>query len=297
MQNKNKHTPVLLAQTLQYLDPKPGDTYLDLTAGYGGHAAAVLERTKGQALLVDRDEVALSHLKELFRDKAVDIQQQDFLGVSQDLLAANRQFDIILADLGMSSPHLNTASRGFAIKHDGPLDMRMDQRQPLTAGAIVNSYSEAQLAELIRRYGEEYKANKIAWAITHSRPIDTTTQLANIIAKVKPRSGKIHPATKTFQALRIVVNDELNQLERALPIWIDLLAPGGRLAVISFHSLEDRMVKEAFKEAGSEGYDARLQILTKKSVSSDKNEIDFNPRARSAKLRAAVKIKTNRKGA
>jgi len=292
--NQNIHIPVLLEETLEYLSPDPGEIYLDLTAGYGGHAKAVLERTlDAPAVLVDRDETAITHLRQTIKGENVELRHGDFLQASRELLEAGRQFDLVLADLGISSPHLNTEDRGFAIQHDAPLDMRMDRRQPLTAATIVNTYSEAELAELFKRYGEEPKSVRIARLVVQNRPIQTTGQLAALVLKVWPRKGsKVHPATRVFQALRIAVNDELVQTELALPIWIDLLKPGGRIVVISFHSLEDRIVKRAFAEAGGSTYDARLRILTKHPITAGSEEIVFNPRARSAKLRAAVKINT-----
>ena len=198
---------------------------------------------------------------------------------------------MILADLGVSSPHLNTASRGFAINQDGPLDMRMDQRQELTADAIVNGSSEADLATILRNYGEEPHARRIARAIVAARPIHSTAMLADIVAKQWRGKSKVHPATRTFQALRIAVNDELTLLQKALPLWIQLLKPGGRLAVISFQSLEDRLVKQAFAAVSGSRYDAELQLLTRRPIMADSNELVSNPRARSAKLRAAAKIK------
>lgn len=290
-----KHIPVLPSEVLQYLSPSPGETYLDLTAGYGGHAQAVLEQTKGPAVLVDRDEQAAKFLNYKFSGQEVTIINQDFLSASIELAAAERQFDMILADLGVSSPHLNTASRGFAINSEGPLDMRMDTRQSLTASDIVNTYDEADLAQIIKKYGEEPKARHIAKLIVQGRPLHTTTELAQIVTKAWRGRSKLHPATRTFQALRIAVNNELDQLAKALPIWIKLLAPGGRLVVISFHSLEDRLVKQALAEVAGNRYDAELTLLTKHPVTGGKTEIVSNPRARSAKLRAAVKIK-NRKG-
>ena len=286
------HIPVLLTQVLQYLDPKEGESYLDLTGGYGGHAAAVLERTKQptKAVLVDRDEMAIAELKKRFEGKP-ELKHQDFLSASQDLQTAGKKFDLILADLGLSSPHLNEASRGFAINQDGPLDMRMDRSQSLTAEQVVNTYSKQALTNILKRYGEEPKAAQIAQAIIEHRPLHTTHELAHVVARVWPGHSKVHPATRTFQALRIAVNDELELLRLALPIWIKLLNPGGRLAIISFHSLEDRLVKQAFKEAGGDRYDADLTILTKRPISGDQTEIVFNPRARSAKLRAALKQK------
>jgi 16S rRNA (cytosine1402-N4)-methyltransferase len=303
MKNTNKnhqniHIPVLLEAVLKYLDPKDGESYLDLTAGYGGHAKAVVGKTHSpeKATLVDRDQTAIDYLEQQFQGSGIRIIHQDFLGASQELLKSGSQFDLILADLGVSSLHLDEASRGFSIKQEGPLDMRMDQRQSLTAETIVSSYSEADLAELLKRYGEEPKARSIAKLIVSNRPIKNTEQLARIVARVYPGHSKIHPATRTFQALRLAVNNELEQLKLALPVWIDLLAPGGRIAVISFHSLEDRLVKQTFAETAGNRYDAVLRLLTKQPVVGDTTEVVFNPRARSAKLRAAVKIKTKERG-
>ena len=292
---QTKHAPVLLGEVLRCLDPKSGETYLDLTAGYGGHAKAILEQTKGKAVLIDRDPDAVEYLKKEFRGSEVILLQQDFLSASKKLQEENKKFDLILADLGVSSPHLNTASRGFAFSRDGPLDMRMDPSQQLTAETIVNTYSEAELAKLIYECGEEPASRAIARLIVRSRPLKSTMQLADVVARaVRKRFGgrsKVHPATRTFQALRIAVNDELSQVEQALPIWIDLLAADGRLAVISFHSLEDRLVKNAFSEH-SIGYEADLNTLTKKPVNAGHEETVSNPRARSARLRAVAKINT-----
>jgi 16S rRNA (cytosine1402-N4)-methyltransferase len=291
-QNK-QHEPVLLDEVLQYLDPQAGESYLDLTAGYGGHARAIRERTGSltPTVLVDRDRNAIKVLHSEFNDESVALRQQDFLTASQELLAEGRQFDLILADLGVSSPHLNEGKRGFAINSTGPLDMRMDQIQELTAETIVNTYSEAKLTDLLKRYGEEPKAARIAHMILRARPLHTTDELAAIAKAAWPGHSRVHPATRTFQALRIAVNDELGLLERSLPLWFALLKPGGRIAVISFHSLEDRFVKQALQDVAGNGYDAELQLLTKSPVIAAPNEIVFNPRARSAKLRAAVKIK------
>ena len=288
------HQPVLLAQVLEYLSPKKGDSYLDLTGGYGGHAAAVLLQTKNPkgSVLVDRDENAIRELEARFKGQGISIRRSDFLSASEALKSKGRQFDLILADLGVSSPHLNQASRGFSIKTDGPLDMRMDQSQQLTAEIMVNTYSKEELANILKRYGEEPKAGRIASLIVEHRPFSSTTQLAEIVAKAWPGHSKIHPATRTFQALRIAVNDELELLRKSLPIWMDdLLAPGGRIVIISFHSLEDRLVKRVLSERAGDRYDAVLHLLTKRPAIGDENEIVFNPRARSAKLRAAVKQK------
>lgn len=285
------HVPVLLERVLHYLDPREGDSYLDLTAGYGGHASKILERTKNlqQATLVDRDANAIEVLQEKFAGQGSEIIHADFLQASRELAAKHRQYDVILADLGVSSPHLNEASRGFSIATEGPLDMRMDQTQGLTAADIVNTYPEDKLADILKRYGEEPKAKAIARLIVQNRPYHTTTDLAKAVARAWPGHSKVHPATRTFQALRIAVNDELRLVEQSLPIWIELLKPGGRLAVISFHSLEDRLVKQAFAEAGGDRFDAKVKLLTKRPVTADEQELVFNPRARSAKLRAVAK--------
>jgi len=297
MHQNKKHIPVLLDQVLLYLSPNIGESYLDLTAGYGGHAKAVLKRTNNpaQATLVDRDPLAVSALKEQFGGEVVDIRQQDFYTASRELLESGRTFDLMLADLGVSSPHLNEPSRGFSLQKEGPLDMRMDQSQRLTADTIVNEYNEEALAELIKTNGEEPKGKAIAQLIVRNRPIVSTTQLANIVAQAWRGHSRIHPATRTFQAIRIAVNDELSLLSSSLPLWIDLLSPGGRIVVISFHSLEDRLVKQAFAKESGKRYDARLDLLTKHPVMGEPNDFVFNPRARSAKLRAAAKI-NNRKG-
>jgi len=288
------HIPVLLKQVLEYLQPKEGESYLDLTGGYGGHAHAVLERTHAPEgmVLVDRDRNAIAELERRFSGQPVDIRHADFLTASRALQSERKRFDMILADLGVSSPHLNQASRGFSIKADGPLDMRMDQHQSLTAEQVVNTYTAAELEGILKRYGEEPKARQIASLVVSNRPVKTTSELAAIVAKAWPGHSKVHPATRTFQALRIAVNDELELLRASLPIWVDdLLAPGGRIAIISFHSLEDRLVKQAFAEKAGDRYDAQLRLLTKRPVTGDETELVSNPRARSAKLRAAVKQK------
>lgn len=291
---KDIHFPVLLDEVLTYLNPKEGESFLDLTAGYGGHSSKVLERTlqPTQASLVDRDQNAIAVLSEKFARTGVRIIHKDFLAAAEELKEEGRRFDMILADLGVSSPHLDIASRGFSLRLEGPLDMRMDERQELTASEIVNNYPEAELARIIREYGEEPRAKKIARLIVDNRPIDSTLKLARIAAQAWPGHSKVHPATRTFQALRMAVNEELDLLVEALPIWTDLLAPGGRIVVISFHSLEDRIVKQAFNERAGDRYDAILRLLTKQPVTASDEELVFNPRARSAKLRAAAKINT-----
>jgi 16S rRNA (cytosine1402-N4)-methyltransferase len=240
-------------------------------------------------VLVDRDDNAIRELTKRFKHTA-DIRHTDFLTASQQLKDEQRQFDMILADLGVSSPHLNEADRGFSLQQDGPLDMRMDRTQELSAETIVNTYTEAELAEILWKYGEEPKARQIARLIRHNGPFTTTSQLAAVVSRAWPGRSRVHPATRTFQALRIAVNDELHLLEHSLPLWLELLAPGGRVAIISFHSLEDGIVKKVLAENSGERYDSDLRLLTKRPVTASASELAINPRARSAKLRAAAKI-------
>lgn len=291
--SSSPHQPVLLSEVLSYLSPKRGDAYLDLTAGYGGHAEAVIEQTQAPMLatLVDRDQEAITYLNKNSKAQGLTIIHKDYFAASQELISQGKQFDIILADLGVSSLQLDKGGRGFSLRQDGPLDMRMDQAQALTAEKIVNTYSKQELIGIFRTLGEESKAAKIAAQIVKNRPIQSTIELSNLVAKTKWRRTKVHPATNIFQALRIAVNQELELLEKALPLWLELLKPNGRLAVISFHSLEDRMVKQKFEEEGGNRYDSSIKILTKSPITATKSEIVLNPRARSAKLRAVVKIK------
>lgn len=290
---KEQHIPVLLSEVLFTLKPKNGDTYLDLTAGYGGHAAEVFAQTNTytHSVLVDRDIHAVNYCNQKFAGKNLQIIHSDFYTALQELVKKALKFDIILADLGVSSPHLNESNRGFSIAQNGPLDMRMDQSQSLSADDVVNNYKVEELVRILKVYGEEPKANRIAQLIVAHRPIHTTHDLARIVAQAWPGHSRVHPATRTFQALRIAVNDELHLLEMSLPLMVQLLAPEGRLGVISFHSLEDRIVKQYFKE-NSGGYDTELVGITKKPVVADSTELVINPRARSAKLRAVAKIKT-----
>ncbi len=304
---KQKHQPVLLTETLELLQPQPGQSYLDGTAGYGGHAAQVIDLIgpSGQVVLVDRDSEAITALKQIFGDKS-EIIKANYFDAAQELKDRGQQFDMILLDLGVSSPQLDTQERGFSFKSSEPLDMRMDRTQALSAAEVVNSYSQTDLANVIFRYGEEPRSRRIAAAIVSGRPIATSEELANIIRKVVPSTGGIDPATRSFQAIRIEVNDELGSLSRALPLLVELLNPGGRIAVISFHSLEDRIVKQFFDTESRDcicppkqpictcGHLASIAKLTARPISG---QIDaFNPRARSAKLRAVVKLKTKTKG-
>jgi 16S rRNA (cytosine1402-N4)-methyltransferase len=286
------HVPVLLEKCLELLNPTEGENYLDLTAGYGGHAGAILEKTKnyGDSCLVDRDQFAIGNL-ERFKERGVQIVHADFAQAAKQLTAEGKQFDILLLDLGVSSPQLDRADRGFSLKNSGPLDMRMDDRQTLTAEKVVNTWKRDELARIIREYGEESTrtAAKYAEAIVKNRPMHTTGELAAAILQAHRGAwSKIHPATRTFQAIRIAVNDELSQVEQVMPLIPALLKKGGRVGVISFHSLEDRIVKRYFAEQKESGYEAELEILTPHPVSGATDDV-YNPRSRSAKLRVAVK--------
>lgn len=287
------HVPVLLEDVLAYLAPKLGENYLDLTAGYGGHAKAILDITENysESVLVDRDEFAISKLDFFARQHTL-LQQSDFLSACQKLVDEGRQFDVILVDLGVSSPQLDIAERGFSFSKDGPLDMRMDRRQSLTAEKLINTAKRNDLVRIITEYGEEPKkvANRYVDAIIDARPIHSTGELANVIKEAHVgKWQKIHPATRTFQGLRIQVNDELHQVKKLMPYFPKLLKKGGRVAVISFHSLEDRIVKRYFAEQTKSGYEAELRVLTKRAIAGSTNDV-YNPRSRSAKLRVAVKI-------
>lgn len=286
------HIPVLLSEVLATLDPHPGDKYLDLTAGYGGHASKILDVTQSYktSVLVDRDEFAVNYLKQKFPSE-IKIMNQDFYNSVLQLFECGKTFDIILADFGVSSPQLDMEDRGFSFKYDAPLDMRMDRRQKLTADDIINKYSERELTEIFVKYGEESpgRAAMLARIIVHHRPIHSTLELAELVRVRLHGYSKIHPATTIFQAVRIVVNDELGQIEKTLPLLPKLLNKNGRLGIITFHSLEDRLVKTFFKEESSLGEESPLEILTKKPLVAEKPELVINPRSRSAKFRVARK--------
>lgn len=285
------HEPVLLNEVLEALKPVKGESYLDATAGYGGHSGAILALTENfrESVLVDRDQMAIDQLTTKFESKGVNIVQSDFYSAAKLLVNEGRLFDVILADLGVSSPHLDIASRGFSFQRSGPLDMRMDQRQELTAETIVNEWDRDALEQVLRNYGEEPHARRISESIVANRPINTTEQLASIVARTSGKWQKKHPATRTFQALRIAVNNELGLLSAVLPLWIQLLKPGGRLGIISFHSLEDRIVKNYFAEHGGVGYDSDFSVPFKNPIVASDSELVSNPRSRSAKLRVAAK--------
>ena len=285
------HIPVLLSEVLAGLQPRPGQTYLDLTAGYGGHASGILDVTqqfKG-SVLIDRDEFAANYLRQEFPSE-INIMNMDFYSAVLQLFTCGAAFDMILADFGVSSPQLDMKERGFSFKYESPLDMRMDRRQKLTAYDVVNKYSEKELADIFVTYGEEPigRVRMLAHEIVHHRPVKTTKELAEII-QTKSKHTKIHPATRVFQAIRITVNDELGEIEQTLPLLSKLLNPQGRLGIITFHSLEDRLVKNYFKAASSFGEESELEIINKKPITAEGEELVINPRSRSAKLRLARK--------
>jgi 16S rRNA (cytosine1402-N4)-methyltransferase len=281
------HTPVLLEEVIRFLVPHPGGSFIDATLGGGGHSRAILERITpgGQLLAIDQDEAVLTGQEEKFGSSSsrVVFVHSNFKEVAT--LAARYGFlecDGVLADIGLSSMMVDDASRGFSFMREGPLDMRMDRNNPLTAGEVVNTYSEKDIADILYKFGEERRSRPIARAIVRSRPLSMTTDLAQAVARVTggPRRGQIHPATRTFQALRIYVNDELNSLEDFIDSSMSVVRSGGRIVVITFHSLEDRIVKQKFRAPAVPG-----QVLTKKVVIADSEEVAANPRARSAKLR------------
>lgn len=286
------HKPVLLEAVISQVRPKLGENYLDLTAGYGGHATAFLDITGNfdESYLVDRDDFAINSLISL-SEKGVQLIHSDFLTASRQLIEDGKKFDIVMIDLGVSSPQLDQSERGFSFTNSGQLDMRMDRRQTFNAWSIVNDSSESELVSIIHDYGEEpiAIARQIAKAIIANRPLESTQQLADLVKQnYKGRWGKTHPATRTFQAIRIAVNDELGQLSNLLPLLPDLLKSGGRVAIISFHSLEDRLVKKYFKSQISAGLESELIIITKKAIKGSLQDV-YNPRSRSAKLRVAEK--------
>ena len=285
------HTPVLLSEVLAGLAPGLGESYLDLTAGYGGHASEILDATQNykDSVLIDRDEFAVEYLEQKF-PSSINIKHMDFYSAVLQLFECGKTFDIILADFGVSSPQLDRKERGFSFKYDSPLDMRMNQAQEITAYDIVNRYNERELAHIFTTYGEEPsgRAKMLAREIVHHRPISSTLELAELI-KHKSKYSKVHPATKIFQAIRIVVNSELEQIKDTLPLLPNILNKGGRLGLITFHSLEDRLVKDYFKEASSLGEESPLEILNKKPIVAESEELVINPRSRSAKLRIARK--------
>jgi 16S rRNA (cytosine1402-N4)-methyltransferase len=305
---ETRHVPVMVPECLETLNVQPGGRYIDATAGEGGHSQAIMRASEpgGQVLALDADQEAVavasarlsSHnegflaVNANFRDIRITALRHDFVPVHG-----------VLFDLGVSSLQLDREARGFSFRRSDPLDMRFSIEQRVTAADIVNRYAEDELADLIYRLGDERASRRIAAAIVRNRPVKTSLRLAEIVGSVIPRRGaKINPATRTFQAIRIAVNDELSALETALQQAISLIGQGGRLVVISYHSLEDRIVKSLFRRESQDcicppgtpvcicEHQATLKLITKRPLTPSKAELDSNPRSRSAKLRAAERI-------
>ena len=301
MESRPQHVPVLLDQVTEFLNVRPGGVYIDATLGFAGHSSEIVRRLgpTGKLIAFDRDPVAMeratARLEQVRQELGsampqIEMHSTEFSGAA-DLIAAG-SVDGVLADFGVSSMQLDEAHRGFSFQAEGPLDMRMNPRIGLTAEQVVNQTGEKDLADLIYEFGEERRSRRIARAIVRARPITTTAQLARVVSAAAPamkEKGRhsLHPATRTFQALRIRVNQELEEIKALLVSAPKLLKPGGRLVVISFHSLEDRLVKDAMRDGAKSGI---WKVLTKKPITADEEEQRRNPRSRSAKLRAAEKL-------
>jgi len=296
-----RHVPVLLEEVLEYLNVRPGGVICDATLGLAGHSSEIAKRLGGRGRLIgfDRDPEAMEAAKVRLEEVKAELglsgmEMPEVVLVAKAFSEAASEIepgslDGLLADFGVSSLQLDEAHRGFSFRSDGPLDMRMDTRSGETAEQVVNQEDENELADLIYEFGEERRSRRIARAIVRARPITTTAELARIVSAAAPsmKGDKIHPATRTFQALRIRVNNELGEIQSLLKSAGSLLKPGGRVVLISFHSLEDRLVKDAFREAGRAKV---FEVLTKKPVVAGEQEQMRNPRSRSAKMRAAQKI-------
>jgi 16S rRNA (cytosine1402-N4)-methyltransferase len=301
------HVPVMVAEVVEWLRPRPGAFLVDATVGLGGHAAALLAAAPGASLLgLDRDPAALAIARERLAphgDRAV-LRHAHFADLAAILAAAERPLaDAVLLDLGVSSLQLDDPARGFSFQAGGPLDMRMDPSTPATASELVNAASDRELVRILAEYGEEPRARAVARAIVRARPLRTTAELAGVVARVTGRGRPgLHPATRTFQAIRIAVNDELAGLDRFLAEGWRVIGPGGRLAILAYHSLEDRRVKEAFRAwAGSCrcppgvprcicGWRPTVRLLTRRPLRPSAVEVARNPRARSARLRVVERL-------
>jgi len=302
------HLPVLLDEVIAALQPRRGGRFVDCTVGLGGHAAAILEEIlpSGRLLGIDADPEAIRISKNRLSryGDAVTLVNDNFINLEAICERYHiHPVDGILFDLGVSSLQLDTAERGFSFHLDAPLDMRFDPEQGLTASDIVNRFSEQELAKLIERYGEERHSRRVARHIVQNRPVATTAELARLVEQaVNGKRARIHPATRTFMALRIAVNNELQNLELALKQTLNLLRPGGRLTVLSYHSLEDRIVKQFMRYAASSclcppgtivcrcGHVPTLKLISRKVIKPTSLEIESNPRSRSAKLRVAERL-------
>ena len=308
-----QHISILLSECLDSLNIRPDGVYVDATLGGAGHSLHIAQRlTEGGRLIsIDRDDMALANAEKRLaevRDR-VTLVKSDFRNIDTAVASCGvEQVDGILFDLGVSSPQLDIAERGFSYMHDAKLDMRMDQQQPLSAYEVVNEWDRNEIRRILWEYGEERYAPQIAAAIQRAReqkPIETTLELADIIREAMPpaaRREKQHPAKRSFQAIRIAVNDELGAVRQGMEAAIDHLNPGGRLVVITFHSLEDRIVKNVFQDAAKGctcppsfpvcvcGHKPKIKILTKKPIIATREEVEENPRSRSAKLRVAERV-------
>lgn len=302
------HQPVLYHEIIHALEPQRGGYYIDATVGAGGHAWGILENSSpdGRLLGLDVDSHALALARERlaeFGERAILVQASYTSLAEQVSRLSWEPVNGILLDLGISSMQVDQAERGFSFQQEAPLDMRFDQSQPLTADELVNTLPEKELADILYTYGEEHRSRQVARAIVKARPLHTTTGLAAVVARAT-RSGKpgIHPATRTFQALRIAVNGELEAVQAVLPQAVEALVPGGKLAIISFHSLEDRLVKQFFRRESKDcvcppkqpvctcGHKATIKEVTRRPIEAGEPEIKNNPRSRSAKLRVAEKL-------
>jgi 16S rRNA (cytosine1402-N4)-methyltransferase len=299
-QPQARHVPVLFEVAIDFLNLRPSGTYVDCTLGLAGHAEGIARRLgpSGRLIGFDRDpealELARERLDRVRAEMGSQAPQIELIGEAFSRIAEHIEpasIDGLLADFGVSSLQFDEARRGFSFQADGPLDMRMDTRTGPTAYQVVNEMSERALANLIYEYGEERRSRTVARAIVRGRPVASTAQLARIVASAAPpmKFGQIHPATRTFQAIRIFVNRELDEIRDLLEAAPNLLKPSARLVVISFHSLEDRIAKDSFREGARQGI---WNILTKKPVTAGEEEIERNPRSRSAKLRAAERQQT-----
>jgi 16S rRNA (cytosine1402-N4)-methyltransferase len=306
------HIPVLGLEAVMALQPNERGLYIDATFGRGGYCALLFERNAGRVVAIDRDVDAIAFGQKIFADKAERLTLlRGCFGDMKALLQAaniNQPINGIVFDIGVSSPQVDTPERGFSFRHDGPLDMRMGS-EGQTAADIINNASESEIADILYNYGEERASRKIARAICNARlnaPILRTTHLASIIASVLPKKDETHPATKSFQALRIAVNDELGELQRGLAAAMELIAPMGRIAVVTFHSLEDRIVKNAFRQASGRVASGsrhrpllhvqsvpQFKLVHSKAITPTNDEIRANPRARSAKLRVLERLEVS----
>jgi 16S rRNA (cytosine1402-N4)-methyltransferase len=296
---KRRHVPVLFQEAIDSLRIRANGTYVDCTLGLAGHAEAIVRKLgpAGRLIGFDRDpeafELAKARLSQVVEEMGGEAPQLTLVAEAFSSIARHVEpasLDGLLADFGASSLHFDEARRGFSFQADGPLDMRMDTRSGRTAEQVVNEMDERELANLIYEYGEERRSRTVARAIVRGRPVTTTGQLARLVATAVPPMKFIHPATRTFQALRIYVNRELDEIRDLLEAAPKLLKPSGRIAVISFHSLEDRIAKDSFRDGAHQGI---WEVLTKKPITATEEEIDRNPRSRSAKMRVAERTKSS----